>query len=267
MTGGVARWHSFLPMLDRDTRTRPGADPPEALPARRQIDGENALKDFVKGWPTVYGVLFAAVGPSLLTGMTSRRFVRTLPPTARVLHAGSGIRRLGDTAINVDLSAFAGVDLVADLRRLPFRSGAFDAVTCEQVIEHVSTPVDVVRELRRVTRAGGQIHVAAPFLFPWHPAPSDYTRWTQEGLRSLFPDCELVREGVMAGPFSALNAFLPVFLATILCAGSRVVQRALTYLFLVVFAPVKLLDVVFARLPGAELCAANFYLVVRTPPA
>lgn len=213
----------------------------------------------------LYRVLFAGFGPSLLTGITSRRFVRTLPPDACVLHAGSGTRRLGASSINVDLLPLVGVDVVADLRRLPFRRGHFDAVTCEQVIEHVEAPFEVAQELRRVTRPGGQIHIASPFLLPWHPSPSDYSRWTQEGLRALFPGCRVTDEGVEAGPFSALNAFLPAFLATILCFGSRGLQRVLQYLFLVAFAPVKLLDVVFARLPGAELCASNFYLIVRTP--
>jgi SAM-dependent methyltransferase len=249
-------------MVDR--KTVPFDAPVRAAPPRGGL--ENFLKDSCKRWPRLYGVLFATVGPSLLTGVTSRRFVGTLSPGVRVLHAGSGTRRLGPSAINLDVAPFKGVDLVADVRRLPFRGGVFDAVTCEQVIEHVDAPFDVAHELRRVTRPGGQIHVASPFLFPWHPAPSDYTRWTQEGLRSLFPDCRVIREGVMCGPFSALNAFLPAFLATILCFGSRGLQRVLQYLLLVVFSPVKLLDVLFARLPGAELCAANFFLIVRTPP-
>ena len=119
------------------------------------------------------------------------------------------------------------------------------------------------RELQRVTRAGGLIHVASPFLLPWHPSPSDYTRWTQEGLRDLLSTCEVVEEGVMAGPFSTLTATLAAFFATILCFGSRGLQGALQYLFLVLFIPLKLPDAIFAHLPGAKLCASNLYIVVR----
>lgn len=122
-------------------------------------------------------------------------------------------------------------------------------------------------ELLRVTKSGGLIHIASPFLFPWHPSPSDYTRWTQQGLASLFPQCDVVKQGIMAGPFSALNAFLPAFLATILCFGSKTLQGVLQYLFLVALFPLKYFDAVFAHLSGAELCAANFYVVVRKPSA
>lgn len=226
---------------------------------------ESRFKDFFKSWPILYSFLFMLIGPSFLTGKTSKRFVSTLNPGDRILHAGSGTRHLDGNIINVDLFPFHGVDIAADLTDLPFHSDSFDAATCDQVLEHVSHPHRVTEELRRVVRPGGLIHVASPFVFPWHPSPSDYTRWTLEGLASLFPECEIVEQGVMAGPFSALNAFLAAFFATIFCFGSRTLQGILQYFFLVVFFPLKFFDVLFGRLPGAELCAANFYLIVRKP--
>jgi ubiquinone/menaquinone biosynthesis C-methylase UbiE len=233
----------------------PGSSPPVPVD----------LKEFFKvRSPRLYNVLFHLVGPSLLTGLTSRRFVRCLPPDVRILHAGSGTKRLPrEHAVNVDLQPLPGVDIVADLARLPFPDASFDAVTCEQVLEHVQDPPMVVRELLRVTRPGGLVHLASPFLLPYHPSPGDYTRWTQEGLRALFRDCELLEEGVMAGPFSTLTAVLAAFLATVLSFGSRRLQAFLQYLFLVLFIPLKLPDFLFAHLPGAELCASNFYIVVR----
>ncbi len=234
---------------------------------RSDIEGkmgrESRFKDFFKRWPTLYAFFFAVIGPSFLTGMTSKRFVAGLQSTDRVLHAGSGTRRLGTRSVNVDLFPFEGVDVAADLSDLPFRDGVFDAVTCDQVLEHVKDPKFVASELFRVTRVGGLIHVASPFVFPWHPSPSDYTRWTQEGLTSLFPDCEMKEQGIMAGPFSALNAFLAAFFATVFCFGSKKLQGILQYLFLVLLFPIKYFDVLFAHMPGAELCAANFYVVMR----
>ena len=228
---------------------------------------ESRFKDFFKRWPRLYEALFAMIGPSLLTGVSSKRFVQQLPAGSRVLSAGSGTRRLSASTVNVDLFAFNGVNVVADLSDLPFHTNVFDAVTCEQVLEHVQHPLAVVAELYRVVKPGGLIHVASPFLFPWHASPSDYTRWTQEGLRSLFPNCTVQQEGIMAGPFSALNAFLPAFLATLFCFGSVRLQSILQWMILIPCAPIKLLDIVFARMPGAKLCAANFFLIVRKSDA
>lgn len=228
-------------------------------------NSERLLKDFFKRWPWLYNILFAVVGPALLTGITSSIFIRRFRSGERILYAGSGPRRLPGDALNVDVLPFPGVDVVADLRYLPFADDTFDAVTCEQVLEHVASPHRAVAELRRVTRPGGFIHVAVPFVFPWHPSPFDYTRWTLDGLQDLFPDCAVVEKGVMAGPFSAFLAFMSVFLATILSLGIRPLQVVLQYVFLVLLAPVKLFDLLYARIPGASDCAADVYIIVRTP--
>jgi SAM-dependent methyltransferase len=244
---------------------------PAFLPAdriaelKRQQDshGENGFKDFFKRWPGVYGALVWLVGPSFFTGLTPGKFVARFKPAGTVLHAGSGTRILPGDCLNVDLFPFPGVDALADLEALPFKDGAFSAVTCDQVLEHVPRPAAVAAELERVTESGGLIHVASPFVFPWHPSPSDYTRWTREGLVTLFPGCDAVESGVMAGPCSALTALLAAFFATLFCFGSRTVQSVLQYLFLVVFSPIKFCDLLLAHMPGAELCSANFYAVVR----
>ncbi len=239
------------------------ADRIAELKRQQASHGENGFKDFFKRWPGLYAALVWLVGPSFFTGLTPKKFIATFKPAGTTLHAGSGTRILPGDCLNIDLFPFPGVDALADLEALPFRDGAFAAATCDQVLEHVPRPNAVAAELQRVVKAGGLIHVASPFVFPWHPSPLDYTRWTQEGLVALFPDCELVEKGVMCGPCSAMTALLAAFFATLLCFGSRGLQSVLQYVFLVVFAPVKFFDVLMARIPGAELCSANFYVVVR----
>jgi len=47
------------------------------------------------------------------------------------------------------------LDVIGDIMSLPFRSEAFDAVVCTQVIEHVPEPRKLVREVSRVLKGGG----------------------------------------------------------------------------------------------------------------
>jgi len=55
----------------------------------------------------------------------------------------------------------------ADGARLPFRDGVFDTVFSHSVIEHVATPLEYLRELRRVVRPGGHVLLqTAPHLSP-----------------------------------------------------------------------------------------------------
>jgi SAM-dependent methyltransferase len=48
---------------------------------------------------------------------------------------------------------------------LPFPSGCFDIVVCEQVLEHLHDPVGVAREMARVMRPGGLLIAGVP-IFP-----------------------------------------------------------------------------------------------------
>jgi len=54
----------------------------------------------------------------------------------------------------------------ADVARLPFRDGAFDAVICSEVLEHVPDSHKAVRELVRVLKPGGELVVSVPRYLP-----------------------------------------------------------------------------------------------------
>ncbi|HVW17949.1 MAG TPA: class I SAM-dependent methyltransferase [Solirubrobacteraceae bacterium] len=55
-----------------------------------------------------------------------------------------------------------GVDLVLDLSGLDLPDGAFDAVICSHVLEHVPDDALAMRELRRITARGGWCLVLVP---------------------------------------------------------------------------------------------------------
>ena len=50
----------------------------------------------------------------------------------------------------------------ADVARLPFTTGAFDATFCVAVLQHVNDVPTAVRELARVTRPGGRVLAVEP---------------------------------------------------------------------------------------------------------
>lgn len=45
---------------------------------------------------------------------------------------------------------------VGDAHKLPFKSSSFDLVVCTEVLEHVVNPENVVSEIRRVLKPGGE---------------------------------------------------------------------------------------------------------------
>jgi SAM-dependent methyltransferase len=111
----------------------------------------------------------------------------------RVLDVGCGPKPYYPFFAEV-ASEYVGVDVVenpaAELRgpveALPVDDASFDLVLCTQVLEHSDDPAQAVRELRRVTAAGGRVLASTHGVQVYHPSPVDYWRWTHEGLRRLF---------------------------------------------------------------------------------
>lgn len=56
----------------------------------------------------------------------------------------------------------SGVMLHADLTRLPYRDEEFDALICNNVLEHVPDDQAAMRELARVLKPGGWVIIQAP---------------------------------------------------------------------------------------------------------
>ncbi|HEX5704042.1 MAG TPA: class I SAM-dependent methyltransferase [Pyrinomonadaceae bacterium] len=63
----------------------------------------------------------------------------------------------------VDLEAGRGVDLLVEIRALPFASDSIDLIWCHHVLEHVENDLAAIRELGRVLRPGtGELIVSVP---------------------------------------------------------------------------------------------------------
>jgi SAM-dependent methyltransferase len=96
------------------------------------------------------------------------------PRRVLVIGCGAGVevghiaRATGAAVVGLDLtvdpsSRSANVQLMrADARRLPFRDGAFDAVYCFHVLEHVPGPEGAVAEARRVLAPHGAGYFGTP---------------------------------------------------------------------------------------------------------
>ena len=76
------------------------------------------------------------------------------------------------------------LDVVVDLtQKLPFSDSSFDTVLLTDVLEHIAEPMQLVREVARVMRAGGKGIFGVPFLYWLHEEPHDYYRYTRFALQ------------------------------------------------------------------------------------
>lgn len=101
-------------------------------------------------------------------------------------------------------------DVYGDAMNIPFKTEVFDTVFCSQVIEHVSEPAGLMKEMARVLKPGGHIILTAPQTWCLHEEPHDYFRFTRYGLSYLAKKNGLILEYVKpyGGTFALLGQLI-----------------------------------------------------------
>ncbi len=96
----------------------------------------------------------------------------------------------GRTVTTVNLGSEKGCDVVHDLEQLPlpFGEASYDAVILYNTLEHIYHARELVNDTYRVLRQGGKVVITVPFLFPVHPSPRDYWRFTEDAMRQMLRD-------------------------------------------------------------------------------
>ncbi|MEI6437721.1 MAG: class I SAM-dependent methyltransferase [Candidatus Omnitrophota bacterium] len=101
---------------------------------------------------------------------------------------------VGGDYVGVDMEEGKGVDvaldLTTDIEELKLRLGKdhFSAIFCLSVLEHCEDPFKMALNISKLMSPGGVLFVSVPFSWRIHGYPSDYWRFTPEGVRKLFPD-------------------------------------------------------------------------------
>ena len=134
---------------------------------QKRYDRQAGLFDFVEApiealafkrlrkrlWSDVHGERILEVGVGTGKNLPYH------PQGSRSVAVDLSPRMLGHAARKADRLG-RDVDLVlADAQRLPFRDGAFDAAAATFVFCSVPDPVQGLREVRRVVRQGGDLHL------------------------------------------------------------------------------------------------------------
>ena len=116
--------------------------------------------------------------------------------------------------------------------------------------------------MTRVLAPGGYMHLVTPFCHPFHEYPSDYRRFTLDGLKQLAGnELEVVAEGWRTGPTATMLVFLLEYVKLWFpWRAWRVVAHGVLGWLLF---PVRYLDLVFFRSPRVGVIGNHCYLWLR----
>lgn len=170
-----------------------------------------------------------------------------VPNTGKVLIIGVGEK--GDyyrnkfshcKVITSDVHNIFNPDYIFDGHFIPFEDNCFDLVLAAQVIEHTINPWKFCQELQRITRIGGLLQIEAPQNFPYHAEPYDFFRFTYTGIRSLFPNCAVIKAEITEGNASMVAVTISNYLINI--SSKKLIRSSMMFLTRFLFGWMKYLD-------------------------
>ena len=94
--------------------------------------------------------------------------------------------------VGVDCKLRPNIRSVANIEKIPFRDGVFDAIVCIHVLEHVEDDRSAISELFRVLKPGGWAFVTVPIRLD-APTYEDPTITTPQARREAFGEEQHVR--------------------------------------------------------------------------
>ena len=203
------------------------------------------IKAFLKQYPRLTRFLANYVDHFYEDYSAYKLFLQSSRDKTYKLNLGSGADSVADNFLNVDYSHLRGVSLRADVHHLPFLGKSIDAVQCMQLIEHVKNPERMIGEIHDALKPGGEIFLTAPFMYPYHEAPIDLNRWSQEGLRSLMKEFSPIQMGVLGGPTATLVEAFHGWLSILFSFNSDKLYQTIYLLLLPFLKPLKIIDRIF----------------------
>ncbi|MCX5697404.1 MAG: methyltransferase domain-containing protein [Candidatus Omnitrophica bacterium] len=99
--------------------------------------------------------------------------------------------------LGVDIIPGPGVDLICPAEKLVEKFGqeSFDVVIVTCVLEHIRDWRSAVSNIKRICSPNGIMLIFVPSNYFYHSFPNDFWRYSQNDIRYIFADCEILNIG------------------------------------------------------------------------
>lgn len=223
-----------------------------------------AIRRFISAQQFAPGIWGAFVNPFFIArrGLQRGMAAASQQLSGRLLDVGCGqqpyrglFTHCAYVGLDIDSARtrqLAIADAFYDGKRFPFEDATFDAVLCNQVLEHVFNPDEFVSEIRRVLAPNGRLLLTVPFVWDEHEQPWDYARYSSFGLRALLErhGFKMLQQRKLVADASLLFQLTIAYLYKVMRTESPLLNLSVTALL---FGPLSLLGLLArAVLPGND---------------
>ena len=216
-----------------------------------------------------------------------KKALKDIPKNATVIDVGAGTkpyRQLINSRTPYycaqDLHASAqnkvgveqeAVDFVSSAEHMPIPSGSFDYAICTELLEHVTSPTGVMKEISRILKPGGKVIVTVPMIIGEHQQPWHFQNLTRYGLAQLSHESGLSLDTISPrGGYGSVMAALIRFMPGNLLRGQRIFVRVPLSLFVYLISPLTsilfpLLFIQFDLLDKEKAYTLGYHCVYSRP--
>jgi len=226
----------------------------------------NTRREFIITWQSMF------YHPSYFIRKGLYKSVKDLAPllSGKVMDFGCGAKPYKDlftnassyTGVDIQVSGHSHVnehiDVYYDGKHLPFENNSFDNIFSTEVFEHVFNIDDILPEINRVLKTGGQLLITCPFVCPEHEKPYDYARYTSFGIKHLLEKHGFkITEQIKTGNYFETTAQLIMYYINYMLPK----RPAFLYFFLfqLFLLPIILVTSVFSKIMPRRIKRDDLY--------
>ena len=180
-----------------------------------------------------------------------------------VLNIGSGNKRLAPHVKNLDIIKDLNVDYVCSADKIPIESNSVDLIITQEAFEHIPNSAEAIKECYRILKNDGKIYFQVPFIIGYHPGPTDFFRFTKEGIEKFLKDVGFKIEKIEITVAGATGFYriLVEFMAILFSGPISFLYIPFKGIFSVLFYPLKLLDFWFRLSTRRDKIPGGYYAI------
>lgn len=146
------------------------------------------------------------------------------------------------------------IDIIYDGENIPFDDNYFDSVFSSEVFEHLFNIDDILKEIYRVIKPGGNLLITVPFVWEEHEIPYDFGRYTSYGIKYLLEKngFQIIKISKSTNYIETIFQMWNAYIFQYFLPKNPYVKLFFTLLFI---APITILGILFSK-----ILPKNYYL-------